>query len=803
MAENNLLITQWKFDLNGQKLSAKVPGDISADLMDHGIIQDVLFGDNYKDSAWVHERAWDYYGFLNINKDQLSAEKLQLVFYGVDTYASVYLNDILIGQTTNMFMRYDFKIKDAAKEGENIIKVAFSPIRDVKKLYKNDKYPSCFDDNRIFMRKVQCHFGWDWAPNFPGLGIYEKVELVWGDNKNIDWVQVRTDNSGAVCFITELSSNGEGSLTVEVEKAPNSGFENIYSNTVQVTGKKNIANIYVDSPQLWYPVGYGESPIYRYRIIYSYKDGQSIKSGTFAFRDFIVSEKSYQTDKLTFDMTVNEKPFRVVGSNWVPASIMTGCIDNDAYDRLLADARDCGINMLRVWGGGLYEKDVFYEKCDKYGITVWQDFMFSCCSVPDDINDFCDVIKEETEYQIKRLRNHPSIVIWCGGNELTDSFRYVEQSYGKYINRVMLAGLVYDLDGTRKYVWDSPYSLTEIGDNVNSGDCHKNALSVATAHNDIINFRKYQFNNDNAFDTECAVLGMCRIRSLKKFMPEDKIWPQNDLWEDRFSCNPYDDSVVSFTERLNMNVTSMFGYYDNLNDYVKKSMTVHAEVLRAEIEYFRSVDRNNGIMNWMYNDIWGNGTWAIVDYYGEKKPAYYAMKRAGSRLSLSIVMKKDGYKIYVVNDTDKMYEEPITLFHQKLNEDIISTQTFKARVIPFTKQSFDIKFDENIKNAYLYAETDKLNTVYFYDLWKDKTFETDLNKKILINSDKKSGQIYITANKFARMVFIDFPEGYRINLSDNYFDIPKGKTSIIEFVCEKEINESDISILTFADEWEL
>ena len=270
----------------------------------------------------------------------------------------------------------------------------------------------------------------------------------------------------------------------------------------------------------------------------------------------------------------------------VPASILT--LLNDERTKVILIAKR-GINMLRIWGGGLYEKDIFYDLCDKYGILIWQDFMFSCCNIPDDIKPFRDIIEKECVFQIKRLRNHPCIAIWCGGNELTNAFRFDNIDYGRYIVDVMLPGLCYTLDGTRKYILSSPYSRTDVGNDASSGDCHINALAPATAKDDIFNFRKYQWENDTTFVSECAVLGMCRYRSFIKFMPQDKIWPQNELWEDRLSFNPYDlECSRSFTNRINKNVEAMFGGYSDIFDYIKKSMVVHSEVMRAEIEFFRS-----------------------------------------------------------------------------------------------------------------------------------------------------------------------------------------------------------------------
>lgn len=804
---SKIVLSDWTLDVDGGSISVKVPGDVINDLTQSGIIEDCLYGDNYKKALWVHDRDWLYSVNFELSEEDLKEETLTVTFDSVDTFSEVYLNGKEVGKTDNMFRSFTFDIKSAAVKGVNRLSVKLISIRKKEKELHNDKYFACFSTDRIFIRKPQCHFGWDWAPNFPGTGICGRVTVCASPRGKISGVQILTDNSGAASFIVETDYNNrnpgekkiEGDeIVVKTERAPGFGLNNAIEKKAIVFGDKNLLNLYVDDVELWYPNGYGDQPLYAYEISLV-RNGVTIdrKTGKYAFRKLEVRETPCG-DRRRFDIYCNDTRIRVIGSNWVPASMFTGLIDHDRYRKLLRIAKNAGFDMLRVWGGGLYEKDDFYDLCDEYGIMIWQDFMFSCSIIPDDQHWFEQALEPELREQIMRLRNHPSIALWCGGNEMTNCFRYSYPGYGMHVSHVILPGLCYELDGTRKYVWDSPYSCTGIGNDVTSGDCHNATLTGATVE-DMLAYREQQWGKENNFDTECAVLGMCRPRSFRKFMPKDKIWPQNEVWEDRLSCNPYDEYIASFTERINLSVNALFGGYDDFYDYTKKSMTVHAEVLKDEIKYYRSFEFNTGLMNWMFNDIWGNSTWAVVDYYLEKKPAYYAMKRAGRRQGLGIVYRKDGYFISVVNDCKTEWSGNLRFSHRSLDGKIYDRSERTITLPPFTQQNIPISFDKTIADSFLYVEFGGECDVYFYDMWKDKRFRTDLSvdKKVKGNV----ADVTVKANEFARMVFIDLPDGVLCDMEDNYFDLPKGEQKTVRIVADREIAERDITVRTFADEW--
>ncbi len=808
-------LQNWKLLFGEKKLDAEVPGDVMNDLWRAGAVKEPFFADNFKQLGWVHEREWVYECRFDIGAAALASPRVQVVFDGVDTVAEIALNGVLLGKTENMFLRYAFDAKSALRAGENVLTVRFVPLRGVLEQFKNDgKYTSCFHDTRIFLRKAQCHFGWDWAPNFPGLGIWQPVWLRADDGRCVDFVRIAAGEDGAVRVTAELSYNNRKHRKGIPEIAPEQSGEQLFvellfegkviaSASAPAFGAKNLFAFSVRGARLWYPNGYGRQPLYACRV--TLKDRKSgavldTKEEPFAFRTVRAEMPVLEDERIGFGITVNGTRIRAVGSNWVPASILTGCLRRADYDRLLTAARDAGINMLRVWGGGVYEKDEFYRLCDAYGILVWQDFMFSCCDVPDDLPWFNAMAEREATYQLRRLRNHPCIALWCAGNELTGSFRAKITDFGNYVPRVLLPGLCAELDGTRPYLNDSPYSVTDVGNDLTSGDCHVNSLAPATAENNIVNFRRYMWENENAFSSECAVLGMCRLRSFKKFMPADKLWPQNELWEDRLSRNIYDDSVPSFTERITMNVRSVFGGASDIGDFIKKSMLVHAEVLRSEIEYHRALPFNNGIMNWMYNDIWGNATWAIVDYYGEKKPAYFALKRAGRRRACAVVLRREGLVLSLVNDTKEPWAGAAVCGQESEQGALLQSKTFSFSLAPFAQQRIALPFAPKA-GGYLFAEAEGAEPCFYYpDLSLCGANASALETEFAATG-KNSATLTVTAKQFVRSVFIDAPEAFALQAEDNYFDLRAGAKKTVAITFEGDLTAADVRVLTFADEW--
>lgn len=789
---------------------AKVPGDITDDLYRANRIPDPLFGVNFKELGWILNSDWEYACTFSVDKEMFDSERLFLRFSGVDTFSEVYLNGNKVGDTDNMYLEYEFDVKKNLKTGKNLLCVKMKSPYKVYESRKNDKYMSIFHPNRIFYRKPSCHFMWDWAPDFPGYGIYKNIYLVAADFDNIIDTEITCDLDGNASFITRLDAKFKEkpdgyTLRLRVNKNPNCDGD-CYESVCDVSGQFVMQNITVEDVKLWWPNGYGNADLYGYKLELI-KDGKCVsnKEGKFGFRTVSVVERPLDGESLSFIINVNGTDIFCKGSNWVPASNMTGTIQDSTYNHLILSAKEANYNMLRVWGGGLYENEIFYELCDECGIMVWQDFMFACSDLPDDDATFRKTVYCEADYQLRRLRNHPCIAIWCGGNERRKFLDCKGPQYGEYVWEVLLRGLHGKLTRNSVYVPNSPHSRTDIDMDYSSGDLHTSCYDPALIEDKIPKFRDYLAQNKSPFTTECAILGPCRIRSLKKFIPADKLWPVNDVWHEHFMLNPYayvpEETFITKEFRLSQ---ALFGSIDNLPAFVKKAMIVHAEIMRSEIEYARASSRNYGILNWMYNDIWGCGTWSVIDFYGEKKPVFYIQKAAFKPVHAFYWYNGKDTVLSIANDLRRDVEVLLIAYASDTNGNRENKSSKKITVKANSVYSDIVSF--NIPdNKYLVSEISgkdiRDKSIYFPKLWKDFDFATDITVQAKQKSENEV-ELYIKANKFARTVFIDTPYGGEVIIEDNYFDMEKGDERKITLQAKFPLNKDSISVKTFADVWD-
>lgn len=810
------VLNNWTFEWDGMRHPAVVPGDVTMDLMRCGIIDNIQFADNCNKYAWVHDTCFVYETIFEVNAEWLTKKHLRLKFCGIDTFADIYLNGTYLGYTKNMFRPYEYDVKAALKQGKNILRVILRPVNDELKKIGKTNYIAAFLDSRVLLRKAQCHFGWDWAPDYPGYGIWQNVELLAYDYC-IQYVRTIPNINGDVSFITELNytvregnedscvdRKGKDFIRISVS---GDNWKTVETEEVRaVEGFKNLLNLKISSPKLWYPNGYGEQPLYNYKVELI-QDGRvaDVYCGRFAFRSIKFDQSAVGRDRLNFKLLVNNIPIFCQGSNWVPADIMTGCVDDDCYRTLISYAKEAAFNMFRLWGGGIYEKDVFYDYCDECGILVWHDFMFACSDVPDDHDELNREVMEEAIYQVRRLNDHPCIAAWNGGNEILSAFRYLPTRLGEFLN-YQLAGIVAEHSSVQ-YFPSCPWGISDFGNDLTSGDCHKCCFIEALEKNDAAHFRDYIIH-DKPMATECSMIGSCRVKSLKKFLPEDKLWPMNELWETHLVCNPYNDILPkSFAKQEMMLVDQIFGGANDLYDFVKKSMIAHAEVLLSEVEFARS-EKNycGGIMNWMYNDIWSTATWSLVDYYKERKPVYYAMRRGFEKVRAYFFKKNNRYYVCVDNNTPVSLSDHLIYGQKRLRGSVVWQKKVLVSVPAFGNIIFDVTSKMSGKDdEYCVAAFQGKKSISFIYGLKDLAFRSDL--EVSVHEGHETSGYYetaieIKAKDFARTVFIDVAAEYKdIFFEDNYFDMESGEKRIVRLKSPFCIGAEQILVKTFADEW--
>ncbi|MDR1093898.1 MAG: hypothetical protein LBL66_07095 [Clostridiales bacterium] len=817
----------WKLtDLRtGERFDASVPGDITWDLYRAGKVADPHFGLNHKSLAWIAERDYEYTAVMTVSGAALSYENLYLTLDGVDLFSEVYVNGRLAGKTENMFLKYRFDIKALLKTGENELKIKMLSTVNAAKRYDCGDYFACFNTPRIFLRKAQCHFGWDWAPSdMPGYGLWQGVYLECAGARRIEDVRCIAHGAESVTFIVELSYNALGKtdsygravpgtvldasrdeLRVTLDKNPDGSGGGVYTAGTGVRGAKNVVNVFVENAELWWPNGYGAQPLYGFKVELL-QDGRllSEKRGRLAFRSVELAQEPATKDTVGYGLRVNGRDVFCKGSNWVPVECFAGIAADGKYEKLIRLAADANCNMLRVWGGGIYEKDIFYDLCDKYGIMVFQDFMFACSDLPEDNVEWVKNTVRECEYQVKRLRNHPCVAYWSGGNEKSGSFCNSPQ-HGDFFTNYILQGIVHDLDGTRPYGRQSPCGYTDVGNDPFSGDTHCNSAEPALLKG-AENFRELLAERPAAFLSECASLGPSSLETTGKIFPADKMWPLNEYWIDRLTSSDYTEVVMPFAEREALYVRQMYGEAGSAEEFIAKGMTVHAEFFRAEAEYARvGKGFSSGFMNWMYNDIWPNGTWSVVDYYTEPKAAYYQMKRSYAPILVTFVCGRDGrHGLYIVNDTFKRLKGCVEYGQKTLGGETLWSKKEECAVSENGKLSLQTEMRPETAeraDAYLYARA-VLNgkvykTLYSPLMWRGAAFESGVSYTARRAKDG-SLRVRVKADRFAKSVFLSMPNNYRYDYSDNYFDLERGEEREITVLSKMPTDASLLSVRDYA-----
>ena len=832
---NAMLLKNWTLQIDSEnsymncsaRIPANVPGDITDDLYRAGIIQDPYYGMNHNDLTWITRQDFTYTCLFDVDETDFSQEEVLLHLNGVNLFADVYLNGELLGKAENMFLKYTYEVKRLLRKNKNVLQVKFHSTLNAMDQIDCTGYFGVFNTPRIFLRTMQCGFGWDWVPKIPGYGISGEVSIEGVSATRIEDVTYRAHNDGAITFITEVNYDIEPTvdnygvpipntsvpqkddkLEFSMETAPGSG---VYTTkTIELFGKKSFVNFFVDEPQLWWPNGYGEQPMYGYKVVL-YRDSKVVseKTGKFAFREVKLVEQPKDDRLIGFEFFINGIKVMAKGANWIPADCFVGRIAKERYKALLQLAKDGNMNMLRVWGGGLYEHDAFYEYCDEMGIMVFQDFMFACSDLPENDPAWEKNALADCEYQVKRLRNHPCIVYWCGGNEKTGCCIH-QVPKGDYFIDYLLTGLVRRLDPTRPFGRQSPCGLAEIGNNYLSGDTHCGSLDASledfhiTEKTSVANYRKLVARRVISFLSEFNSYGPDSLQTMRKVYPVDKLWPINEYWVDRMTNNPYDGrGGIPFATRMKQHIADLYGESDSIENYIAKGMMFHAELVRAEIEWVRAHQPvTGGVLSWMLNDIWPCGTWSAIDYYLEPKQVYYQMRRSFAPVYASFIENANGEtELAVMNETGKLVVLNVEYGCRHLNGETVASRTVEITLKNGMAYRKAVDFVVDEKNTYLYTAVthngETVRNVYSPDMWQTAEFNGTYTVKTEQVTPCKAN-ITVKANGFVKGLYLSFPENCGYRFSDNYLDIEDGQEITVTVTAEHPIDLQQLMTTDYA-----
>jgi beta-mannosidase len=492
-AQSTQINQGWQFREVGKTdwFNAAVPGCVHTDLLANKLIEDPFYRDNEKKQQWIDKKDWEYRTTFKVTPQTLARENVELVFAGLDTYATVFLNEQLVLKADNMFRTWRVNAKPALKAGDNTLRIVFrSPINEILPVMAKLKYelPASNDQGEKtspYTRKAPYHYGWDWGPRFVTSGIWRPVSLEAWDAARVDDIQILvkkiSPDAAEVTANVEVEASAAGTATILLDNLTNKVAAGKQQINLQAGTNRVTFNFTVAKPKLWWPNGLGAQPLYSFRA-------RSLINGRVSGERLVRTglrtlELRQQRDEAgqSFMFVINGIPIFAKGGNWIPADSFPTRITKDKYRFLLESVRDTNMNMLRVWGGGIYEADEFYELCDEMGILVWQDFMFACSMYPGN-QEFLDNVRAEAIDNVKRLRNHPSIVLWAGNNEVETAWRNwgwrqnlpasLWDDYLKIFHGV-LQEVTAQFDPTRVYWPSSPHGgLEDDPESLRSGDVH-------------------------------------------------------------------------------------------------------------------------------------------------------------------------------------------------------------------------------------------------------------------------------------------------------------------------------------------
>lgn len=674
------------FPRGGEKtwIPARVPGHIHSDLVEAGIIGDPFWRMQETGCRWVDEADWTYRTSFNVTGSRLAVGGERgrhfLHFHGLDTLCRIYLNGTLIGESENFFVPCRLDVTDTLQEGENELRIEFDSALRIGQeraaAYLGDGTTergaqSYFNFGpRAFVRKPQYMFGWDWGPELISCGVWQPVELVTVPAAEIvDW---RYDYT----FLDETTVDVRFTATVEKhDDRPLLVGSSLFApgkTTAQVELTGGPGRYMVELPveelaiQRWNQNGSG-LPAKRYllnlRLYAENAQGETelihLRTGTVGFRTIeLVREPDPSGGGEGFLFRINGTDTYIKGANWIPDGNFPGEISRGGLRERLTQARDAGMNMLRIWGGGLYETDTFYELCDELGILVWQDFAFACSMYPDDDEGFVDQVRQEAVAAVRRLRTHPSLALWCGGNENAELARdhwagpmQATRFLGERLILETLPAVLTQEDPHTPYWPNSPWGgehpqSEDYGDNHYWNVWHSKKPGSS---GDWVNYAE----SDCRFSSEFGFGAPAGLHAWNSCMaPEDH--------EVRSLVSRHHDKTRKGYETYLGFIGMHYPELQTFEDLVYYGQANQADALKFGVEHWRRrKGRCWGTLFWQINDCWPTHSWAVIDSAGEPKAAYYAAKRFYAPLLLSLRHDGETIEAYLVNDT--LAEVPGTL----------------------------------------------------------------------------------------------------------------------------------------------
>jgi len=811
-------------------IDVPVPGDVHRAYQAAGRIPDPFYDRNEGEAAWMEQREfWYRTTFRAAGGAPAEDERVLLTFHGLDTYAVIYLNGSLLGRSKNMFHETVFDVSRKLAWGqENTLAVRFDP--PLSKLDPDNPFQSTWGRNpeRVFMRKAQFGYGWDWGPRLPTIGIWRPVELTRhkvGALLGVHFATLRVEaghmgrghayqpGSALVMVRVEASRfhttdalKAEVRLSIPGEKKP------VFEETLALDrpgALQEAAGYYnVPAARLWWTHDLGEPFLYNLRVtLRRGKEVLEVREQPVGIRTLELDQSPDPDEPGTrfFRFVLNGVPIFAKGANWIPADSFVGAITPERYERLITMARDANMNMLRVWGGGIYEHDAFYDLCDRLGLLVWQDFMFACAMYPENDNSYAAEVSAEAHYQVRRLRSHASLALWCGNNE---NQWIHDRTYPERWNTEKVPGaLYYDeilpeavrlLDGVTPYWPSSPYGGNDYN-SMEDGDRHnwwvwhgspprRFGDPLVTDRSPAgVSYRHYA-EDFGRFLSEFGMHAAPVFETLRRVCPEDQRYHHSPSMDHHNKDNPKNKG-----DNLMETVT---GLPKDLAEYIDYSMIAQAEGLKFGIEHFRRRKPHcAGALFWQLNDCWPVLSWSVIDYYGFPKAGYHYARRVFAPVLASFKEEPGGgVSLWITNDTLDEYRDLVSVRLVTFDGQEQWVESHKVDVPPNASREV-LRFgpEHAAPDRYLavYSDRDAADgacferNFHFFAAIKDLARPPAEAKVTYHTVSNHELTAEIQARGFVYFFHLAHPSE-NTRFSDNYFHLEDGETRVIRIANDGE-----------------
>ena len=791
------LHNNWQFKKVSDSIwsSATVPGNVYSDLIDNKLIQHPFVGDNEEKVQWVSETDWEYKTTFSVNKKTLKRKHLELNFEGLDTYASVFLNDSLILKTNNAFLEFNVDVKPFLKT-KNELHIVFEKTVTQETKEKAKLNYTLPEGNRIFTRKAQFQYGWDWGPKLNTSGVWRSVKLIASNAIRIKNVNISLKE------LTNTLAKLNLQLDLAFNKTDSYKFELFVNDSLLTVFKQEfqynplLIPFEIETPKRWWPHNLGDPYLYDIKVVV--KEGNTILdsiSKKIGLRTIdLITEKDSLGESFYFK--VNDVPVYAKGANYIPQNSMQNKVTDAHYEKLLGDVVNANMNMLRVWGGGIYENDIFYDLCDEKGILVWQDFMFACAMYPGD-ERFLESVQEEAIQNVKRLRNHASLALWCGNNENSEGWH----RWGWQANRS---------EEEKNEIWshylkvfDSilPKTVAQYTDtdywesSPKYGRGNPKYKFEGDAHDWWIWHDAYPFEHleDHVprFMSEFGFQSFPSYEAINYINQKDTVDINANSFQSHQKHSRGYKLIREYMERD-------FPVPEHAEDYVYMSQLLQAYGMTKGIEaQRRAKPYNMGTLYWQLNDCWPVVSWSSIDFFGNWKALHYKAKHSFKDVLVSSKIDRDTLKIYVISDKPEKVGGALNVRildfdgNELLNQTKTIYVTSEASVLA---HEIDLKQLKRNRNEVVIVSKFSNSKAYTY-LVKPKELHLKrepVQKKITKVSE--GFKIELSSKTLQKDVFLFCNEiGH---FSDNYFDLLPNEVKTILFETKAEALD-DLNMKTF------